>query len=179
MGPLIGPLGLHTPSPDRHLAQSTAVLVLACAVALPRCPSTERRDHVAWAHPPCSQRVLFASHSARVRSEREHRCVGDPHPRPCSFAIAPCTPAASHFMLVCPCPVCTAPLRADNTAPACAVAARLTWRPCLSWRPQAWFPSRAVWGAPRPAAVQRARRARQRARPHGAGPPLQSIPRPP
>lgn len=61
----------HTPSPIATFGislQSTGVPIPACAFALPRCPSTERRDHVAWAQPPCSQRVLFASHSARERS---------------------------------------------------------------------------------------------------------------
>jgi hypothetical protein len=72
----------HTPSPIATFGislQSTGVPILVCAFALPRCPSTERRDHVAWAQPPCSQRALFASHSARERSEREHRSIGDPH----------------------------------------------------------------------------------------------------
>jgi hypothetical protein len=61
----------HTPSPIATFGislQSTGVPIPACAFALPRCPSTERRDHVAWAQPPCSQRVLFASHSAHERS---------------------------------------------------------------------------------------------------------------
>ena len=61
----------HTPSPTATFGislQSTGVPIPACAFALPRCPSTERRDHVACAQPPCSQRVLFASHSARERS---------------------------------------------------------------------------------------------------------------
>jgi hypothetical protein len=61
----------HTPSPIATFGislQSTGVPIPACAFALPRCPSTERRDHVAWAQPPCFQRVLFASHSARERS---------------------------------------------------------------------------------------------------------------
>lgn len=172
----------HTPSPIATFGislQSTGVPIPACAFALPRCPSTERRI-TSRARSHLAPSGFSSPHTVHARGPRESIAASAILTvQPSSFAIAPCTPAASHFMLVCPCPVCTAPFRADNTAPACAVAARLTWRPCLSWRPRAWFPSRAVWGAPRPAAVRRARRARQRARPHGAGPPLQSIPHPP